>query len=510
MRIKPLSVVLFVAVSASAFALAQAQEESDPIGRRILPDRPDPREIPLPAIKTSLPSLPGVNDLPVRREMPDALTMNDGTKVTTIEQFRKRQQEIRTILEYYHIGRMPPSPGNVKGKEVRSELVLDGKARYRLIHLTFGPEEKLSLDIGLLTPIADGPVPGVICPEYGSPPGAVQLPHLARGPTQGRGVDVLLPPEIALAESNQPAAPTVPARPARGEGKGNGNSSGGASTAPANRRGGDTAEAFAARHAHVIARGYAYITFNYSDCAEDTTLRLADGSWAFRSTRFFPAYPGYDWGIVGGWVWGTMRVVDYLQADSLVDKTKLIVTGLSRLGKAALVSGAFDDRIAMVAPVASSGLGTPAYRFSGGPTQSTPSRGGSEGLTLMVMKYPNWFSPHLPQFWGQPDKLPYDAHWFLALAAPRPILLLEGTRDPNIAHLGEKKTWLGGQSAYALFGPGATDKLGIFWSDRPHAFGPGDWEALLTFADKHLLQKTPALPLAFNLFPADSDAIPGN
>ena len=75
-----------------------------------------------------------------------------------------------------------------------------------------------------------------------------------------------------------------------------------------------------------------------------------DGSWAFRTTRFFPAYPGYDWGIIGGWVWGTSRIVDYLQDDPLIDKTKLIVSGVSRLGKAAMVSGAFDDRIAIVAP----------------------------------------------------------------------------------------------------------------------------------------------------------------
>lgn len=106
-----------------------------------------------------------------------------------------------------------------------------------------------------------------------------------------------------------------------------------------------------------------------------------------------------------------MRVVDYLQNDPAVDKTKIIITGTSRIGKAAMISGAFDDRIALVAPGASSGLGTPAYRFSG------DGRGGREGLTMMVRKYGNQFSPHLHQFWGQEDKLPYDAHWFPALTA---------------------------------------------------------------------------------------------
>src|SRR5476651_698814 len=125
-------------------------------------DRPDPREIPLPVIKTNLPSMPGVDELPVRKEMPDPLVMNDGTKVTTVEQMKKRQQEIRATLEYYHVGRMPPPPGNVKGTEVKSEIVMDGKVKYRLIHLTFGPDEKLSLDVGIFTPVSDKPVPAVI------------------------------------------------------------------------------------------------------------------------------------------------------------------------------------------------------------------------------------------------------------------------------------------------------------------------------------------------------------
>ncbi len=45
---------------------------------------PDPKEIPIPPIKTSLGNLPGINELPNRPELPDVLTMNDGTKVTTL------------------------------------------------------------------------------------------------------------------------------------------------------------------------------------------------------------------------------------------------------------------------------------------------------------------------------------------------------------------------------------------------------------------------------------------
>ena len=82
---------------------------------------PDPREIPLPRIQTKLGELPGVKELPVRKEMPDVLAMNDGTRVTTRQQWEKRRREMRRILSYYAVGQMPPPPGNVKGREVNSE-----------------------------------------------------------------------------------------------------------------------------------------------------------------------------------------------------------------------------------------------------------------------------------------------------------------------------------------------------------------------------------------------------
>ena len=93
----------------------------------------------MPPIATPLGTLPGVNELPVRAAMPDVMVMNDGTRVTTRRQWEARRQEMRRILSYYAVGQMPPAPGNVKGREIHSELVLDGTVRYRLVRLTFGP-----------------------------------------------------------------------------------------------------------------------------------------------------------------------------------------------------------------------------------------------------------------------------------------------------------------------------------------------------------------------------------
>ena len=345
---------------------------------------------------------------------------------------------MKQILEYYAVGQAPPPPGNVKGHEVSSEVVMNGKVKYRLVHLTFGPKRaSASISASSRLPRA-GRVPAVISPS-GSPPGATPLPRLPQGPNQGRNEDVLLL-----------VGPGPPARRSR-----RGTRTG------AGLRGPRTAEAIAAG-SPVLAHGFALVTFDNNDCAEDTTLRNADGSWAYRTTRFYPAYPKYDWGVLQGWAWGVSRIVDYLETDPAIDKTKLIVTGVSRTGKSALVAGAFDDRLAMVAPVASSGGGTPAYRFSG----SQPPRGGKEGLTEMVRKYPNWFSDHLHEFWGQPDKLPFDSHWFMALVAPRPFIALEGTHDQNVVANGVRQAFLAAQPAFALLN--VKDRLGVSWADRPH------------------------------------------
>lgn len=169
---------------------------------------PDPREIPIPRIQTKVATMPDVDQLPVRSQMPDVLVMQDGAKVTTKQQWMKRRAEMRRILGYYAVGQMPPPPGNVKGREVASELVLEGQVRYRQVHLTFGPASALSLNIGIFTPVQGGPFPAIIL-QTGSVPGAPVLPRLPPGANQGRGQDVLLivgpeHPVAAVPKNNGP------------------------------------------------------------------------------------------------------------------------------------------------------------------------------------------------------------------------------------------------------------------------------------------------------------------
>ena len=411
---------------------------------------PDPREIPIPEIKTDLGKMPGVNELSVRAELPDPMVMNDGAKVTTPEQWKKRREEIKRTLEYYAVGEMPPPPGNVRGVEVTNETVLDGKVKYRLVHLTFGPQERLSLDIGIFTPVKGGPFPTIIWQD-GTPPDAKALARLPSGPNQGRGQDVLMMVGPAPGAADAGAADRRRDRFSDGD-----------------------AQGIATRYSDVFQRSYALVIYNANDCAEDTTLRNEDGSWAFRNTRFFPAYPGYDWGILAAWAWGASRIADYLATDPAIDKTTIIITGASRNGKSAMIAAAFDPRL-LGAPVVTGGGGIGAYRFAG------PRK--SETLDAMQKKYPNWFSPHLHEFWGQREKLPFDEHWFLALAAPRPFIALEGDADIISLPDAVKHSIQAAQKVYEFLG--AKDNLGVHYSHHGHAFTQEDWTAMMDFFDKY-------------------------
>ena len=115
-----------------------------------------PRERAVPPIATGQPSRPEVSALPSRPALPDVMLMNDGSTVTTRRQWQRRREEMREVLSYYAVGHMPPPPRNVRGREVATELVLDGTVRYRLIRLTFGPKAQLGLDIGCLRPSRAG------------------------------------------------------------------------------------------------------------------------------------------------------------------------------------------------------------------------------------------------------------------------------------------------------------------------------------------------------------------
>lgn len=395
-------------------------------------------------------SFPEVKDLPVRPELPDVMTMANGSRVTTIEQWHQRREEMKAILEHYGLGHAPPPPGNVQGQVIQSHPVLDGAANFRLVHLKFGPDKQLGFDISVFTPTGEGPFPTIINPSFFMTPGVnftnapapTTVAEITNGAPNGR-------PRFNF------SAPVDPERAARG-------------------------------FANQLNRGYAVVTYRYTQCGEDNPN--------FRTNSFYPAYPGYDWGVLLGWAWGLSRVVDYLETQSFADTNKLIALGHSRLGKLTMVATAFDERISLGAPAGSSGAGTGAYRFCG------PGRGGKEGIEDMTRKFGYYFVPRLAEFTGQMQKLPYDAHWFIALTAPRPWISIEGTDDQNCVPNAVKQSVLAAQPVYQFLGV-STNRVGVNYEPHRHGLTAADWTAALDFADQQL--RGIDHHRSFQQFPAD-------
>jgi hypothetical protein len=387
----------------------------------------------VPAVRAAPEAFPEVKDLPVRPEMPDAMTMADGTKVTTLAQWRARREEMKAILEHYELGHAPPPPGNVSGQDLKSGLLLNGTVKYRLVHLKFGPEGNPGFDIAIFTPAKSaGPFPTIINPSFFNTPGVAVTNKLSAPAAAATNLQARL--RLIF---NSPVAPER------------------------------AAEGFS----NQLDRGYAMVTYHYTECGTDN----AD----FRNSSFYPAYPGYDWGVLLGWAWGLSRVVDYLETQPFVDTNKVIALGHSRLGKLVMVATAFDERISLGAPAGSSGAGTGAYRFCG------PGRGGKEGIEDMTRKFPYYFVPRLKEFTGQMEKLPFEAYWYIALTAPRPWISVEGTYDQNCVPNAVKQSVLAARPVYAFLGV-SPDRVGVNYEPHRHMLTAGDWNAALDFIDQQL------------------------
>jgi hypothetical protein len=382
-----------------------------------------------------------VADHPELKEMPDPLTMLNGQKVTSLTQWRLRREEMKQILEFYELGHAPPPPGNVTGRDLQSCELPGAAVRFRLVHLQFGPEQSPGFDVAIFTPAGNGPFPTIINPSFFSTPGEPETnPPATNSPARG-------------------ANPLTPVDP----------------------------ETAARNFENLLQRGYAIVTYHYTQCGADNP--------DYRNSSFYPAYPGCDWGVLMGWAWGLSRCVDYLETQPFANTNQLIALGHSRLGKLVMVAAAFDERISLAAPAGSSGAGTGAYRFCG------PGRGGKEGIEDMTRKFPYYFVPRLKDFTGHMDKLPFDAHWFIALTAPRPWISLEGTDDQNCVPNAVRQSVLAARPVYQFLGA-PPDRVGVNYENHRHALTDADWTAALDFADKYL--RGAKVDRTFDHFPPDA------
>jgi hypothetical protein len=130
-----------------------------------------------------------------------------------------------------------------------------------------------------------------------------------------------------------------------------------------------------------------------------------------------------DWGALRAWAWGADRAMDYLQTDPQVDGTKVGIEGLSRYGKAALVTLAYNPRFRAGFISSSGAAGAKLHRRNAGEVvENIASSGEYHWMAGNYIKYAG------PLTWND---LPVDAHELISLCAPRAVFISVGSVGDN-------------------------------------------------------------------------------
>jgi hypothetical protein len=147
-----------------------------------------------------------------------------------------------------------------------------------------------------------------------------------------------------------------------------------------------------------------------------------------------------DWGSLRAWAWGAARALDYLETDKTVDAKRVGIEGVSRYGKAALVTMAFEPRFAIVF-VASSGEGGAKLhrRNFGEQVENLTGAGAYHWMAGNFLKYGASEATFGSKNAGD---LPVDAHQLIALCAPRPTFISYGIPEKGDA------LWLDAHGSY--------------------------------------------------------------
>jgi cephalosporin-C deacetylase-like acetyl esterase len=314
--------------------------------------------------------------------MPDVLKMQDGTRVTSADQWPKRRAELVELFEREIYGRIPPNVPKVTWTVTATTNGMAGnvptvtKALVGHVDNSAYPELSVNIETTFTVPAgATRPVPIMLVF------GGFFRPGGARGGPGSRP-----------AGFNRPQSGTPWTQQA-------------------------------------IAHGWGYGTINPVSIQPDNDRQLRAGVIGL-TNKGQPRTPE-QWGALRAWGWGVSQMVDYFEAhpDAMVDPTKVGIEGVSRYGKAALVTEAFDPRIA-VALVASSGEGgAKLHRHVFGEAVENLAGGGA--YHWMAGNFIKYAASDPPMTTAD---LPIDAHELIALCAPRPCFISYGSvqgGDPN-------------------------------------------------------------------------------
>ena len=188
----------------------------------------------------------------------------------------------------------------------------------------------------------------------------------------------------------------------------------------------------------LLAAGWGYVTISPASIQADNGAGLTRGIIGLVN-KGQPRKPD-DWGSLRAWAWGASRGLDYLETDRSVDAKRVGIEGVSRYGKAALVTMAFDQRFAVVL-VGSSGEGgaKPHRRNFGEAVENLTGSGEYHWMAGNFLKYGASDATFGSKNAGD---IPVDSHELIALCAPRLTFLSYGIPEKGDAR------WLDQQGSF--------------------------------------------------------------
>ncbi len=326
-------------------------------------------------------------------KLPDVLTLENGTKVTTADMWwRQRRPEIVEAFDREVVGRVPKTVPKVTWQikrtanfEVGGRAVI-GKELIGTADNSAYPDITVEIQMTLVTPArATGPVPVMMM--FGS--------RSTMPPAPGT------PPPPPLPFPPQPSVdpPSVE---------------------------------------QLIGNGWGYATIIPNSIQADNGAGLTKGIIGLVNKGQWRKPD--DWGALRAWAGGAPRGLDYRERDKSVDARKVGSEGVSRYGKAALVTMAYDQRFAVVLIGSSGEGGAKLHRRNFG--EALENLTGSGEYHWMAGNFLKYGTEESTFGRKTPNDLPVDAHELLALCAPRLTFVSYGVPEKGDAK------WLDQQGSY--------------------------------------------------------------
>jgi len=328
--------------------------------------------------------------------LPEALTFRNGRKVVSAREWPRRRAEIVDDFEREVYGRIPRNAPRVTWSVTASDTGTVGGRRVvgqqlvgRVDNSGY-PALDVNISVTLVRP-ADAPAP-------------VPVMMMFRGGSLAQALGRPAPP-------GSPSGFTPPPPPP-------------GSDAPAPQQ--------------LIVDGWGFAFINPASIQADNGAGLTRGIIGLVN-RGQPRKPD-DWGALRAWGWGASRALDYLETDPAVNAKRVGIEGVSRYGKAALVTMAFDQRFAAVLIGSSGEGGAKLHRRNFG--EAVENLTGSGEYHWMAGNFLKYGAAEATFGSRNAGDIPVDAHQLLALCAPRLTFVSYGIPERGDAR------WLDQQGSY--------------------------------------------------------------